>query len=179
MLHLLSHPQTSPNAKLALTASIERTATCLNLTYMLSGAVDAVLFADETLPDRTDGLWKTTCFEVFAMPQGQGPYIEYNFSPSFQWAAYRFSSYRDGMSHLALAHAPQIERVQEGDAFILRATAILPREWDGQSLHLNISAVIEEKDGTKSYWALKHPDGAPDFHDPACFILERKAPDAT
>ena len=34
---------------------------------------------------------------------------------------------------------------------------------------LGLSAVIEEQDGTKSYWALAHPDGPPDFHDPACF----------
>ena len=30
-------------------------------------------------------------------------------------------------------------------------------------------AVLEEKDGTKSYWALAHPGGKPDFHDPGCF----------
>ena len=35
---------------------------------------------------------------------------------------------------------------------------------------LGLSAVLEEKDGTKSYWALAHPHGdKPDFHDPACF----------
>lgn len=37
--------------------------------------------------------------------------------------------------------------------------------WD-----IGLSAVIEEIDGTKSYWALAHPDGPPDFHDPTCFI---------
>jgi len=36
---------------------------------------------------------------------------------------------------------------------------------------LGISAVIEEADGTKSYWALAHPDGKPDFHAPAGFVL--------
>ena len=35
---------------------------------------------------------------------------------------------------------------------------------------LGLSAVLEEKDGTKSYWALAHPEGdRPDFHDPVCF----------
>ena len=33
-------------------------------------------------------------------------------------------------------------------------------------------AVIEEKDGTKSYWALAHPPGEPDFHHPDCFALD-------
>jgi len=32
--------------------------------------------------------------------------------------------------------------------------------------------VIEEKDGAKSYWALAHPPGAPDFHHRDCFAIE-------
>jgi hypothetical protein len=36
---------------------------------------------------------------------------------------------------------------------------------------LGLSAVLEEKDGTKSYWALAHPaDEKPDFHAPDCFV---------
>ena len=35
---------------------------------------------------------------------------------------------------------------------------------------IRLTAVIEEEDGTKSYWALAHPDGPPDFHDPSCFL---------
>jgi hypothetical protein len=35
---------------------------------------------------------------------------------------------------------------------------------------LGLSAVLEEKDGAKSYWALAHPPGdQPDFHHPDCF----------
>ena len=33
-----------------------------------------------------------------------------------------------------------------------------------------LSAVLEEKDGTKSYWALAHGGDKPDFHDPGCFV---------
>jgi len=32
------------------------------------------------------------------------------------------------------------------------------------------AVTFEERDGTKSYWALAHPGGdKPDFHDPSCF----------
>ena len=35
---------------------------------------------------------------------------------------------------------------------------------------LGLSAILEEKDGTKSYWALAHPPGdKPDFHAADCF----------
>jgi hypothetical protein len=37
---------------------------------------------------------------------------------------------------------------------------------------IGLTAVLEQTDGTKSYWALAHPPGKPDFHDPACFALE-------
>jgi hypothetical protein len=31
-------------------------------------------------------------------------------------------------------------------------------------LRLGLAAVIEELDGARSYWALRHAPGAPDFH---------------
>ena len=45
-------------------------------------------------------------------------------------------------------------------------------------LRIALSAVIEEIDGTKSYWALRHPPGPPDFHHRDCFALTLGAPDA-
>ena len=33
-------------------------------------------------------------------------------------------------------------------------------------------AVLEEKDGTKSYWALAHAADKPDFHHPDCFVAK-------
>jgi hypothetical protein len=38
-----------------------------------------------------------------------------------------------------------------------------------------ITAVIEEADGTKSYWALAHPAEKPDFHHPDGFTLQLPA----
>jgi hypothetical protein len=40
---------------------------------------------------------------------------------------------------------------------------------------LGLSAVIEEANGRKSYWALAHPPGKPDFHHSDCFVLELPA----
>lgn len=45
------------------------------------------------------------------------------------------------------------------------------------ALQIGLSAVIEEMDGTKSYWALAHPAGKPDFHHPDCFTLELPPPE--
>jgi len=40
------------------------------------------------------------------------------------------------------------------------------------TLRLGLSAVIEEKSGRRSYWALAHPSGKADFHNSDCFTLE-------
>ena len=49
----------------------------------------------------------------------------------------------------------------------LGATIAVPADIEWQ---LGLSAILEETDGTKSYWALAHPEGdKPDFHDPVCF----------
>jgi hypothetical protein len=45
----------------------------------------------------------------------------------------------------------------------------LPRE---SSWRLGLSAVIEETNGNKTYWALVHPPGKPDFHHKDAFAYE-------
>ena len=55
---------------------------------------------------RTDGLWQHTCFEAF-VGRGDNGYAEFNLSPSGQWAAYDFDSYRGGMRNREVL-APKI-----------------------------------------------------------------------
>lgn len=120
---------------------------------------------------RTDGLWQTTCFEMFVKPVGGDEYFEFNFSPSTAWAAYRFTEYRGNATDLEIA-APVIEPVEHGVRVEVDLSALPPPPW-----RVGLTAVIEEIDGTKSYWALAHPDGPPDFHANACFALEVPAAD--
>ena len=121
------------------------------------------------LPDaeagRADDLWQSTCFEAFLRADDEGGYREWNFAPSGQWAAYDFTAYRDGRTD-ADVKEPYIRLEDNLTWFTLGATIGIEA---GRSWSLGLSAVLEEKDGTKSYWALKHPEGEPDFHDPGCF----------
>ena len=160
-------------------------------------------------PGRADGLWRSTCFELFLLDPATGGYREFNFSPSGEWAAYEFDSYRESMRALA-TKTPQItssnpdqfrlamharlrelgvdedfirlmlaadppEAEPEPERFALSAILDDPALSDGRTWIAGICAVIEETDGTKSYWALAHPPGAPDFHHPDCFTLELPA----
>ena len=145
----------------------------MQLDYEVSGGSNLVVPAIAQQPERTDGLWRTTCLELFLMPADAGHYFEFNFSPSTQWAAYAFDGYRTGMTPLALATPPQIARLENG----VTVTCDLGGVTSGTP-HIGLAAVIEETGGTKSYWALAHPPGPPDFHHPACFAATLPAPRA-
>jgi hypothetical protein len=70
--------------------------------------------------------------------------------------------------------APGIETTVRNNRFLnLRAALDLSRlRAAGRLWRLGISAIIEEKDGSKSYWALAHPQGKPDFHHADSFVLD-------
>jgi len=127
---------------------------------------------------RADGLWKSTCFELFVRPGAGQAYSEFNLSPSERWAAYDFSGYRAGMRERAMPRDPDCTLRGSGDLRIFDAAIPLaglpPLPW-----HCGVSAVIEEEGGVLSYWALAHPAEQPDFHAPACFVLPVAAPDAS
>lgn len=124
---------------------------------------------------REDNLWKTTCFELFAKAVGQPGYLEFNFSPSGSYAAYEFDDYRNGMRKADVGHL-DMDAVLWDDKFQMIVEPVYPDCGEGD-WQVGLSAVIEETDGTKSYWALRHPPGPPDFHHPDCFALTLAAPD--
>ena len=119
-------------------------------------------------PTRRDGLWETTCFEMFVRVAAETAYSEFNFSPSRAWAAYGFTSHRRGRGDLELV-PPKIDFWSDVTGCSLRVQLDLVAPWAFDS-RIGLSAIIQEADGTKSYWALAHPNAEkPDFHDPACF----------
>ena len=155
----------SPVTRIAV--EVERSASdLLRLTYWIGGDLRRVAFPKPQAAARTDGLWQHSCCEAF-LAAGQG-YFEFNFSPSSQWAAYRFDSHRAGMRD-AEAEAPAIAWDRDGEAARLTATIRLPSDVTGA---LGLSAIIEDVNGNRSFWALAHPPGEPDFHDAACFAAQ-------
>jgi hypothetical protein len=117
-------------------------------------------------PDPADELWKTTCFETFLREAGGKRYREWNFAPSGQWAVYDFSSRRKGMKNAEIASPPYVRMEDNLTWWALGATIAVET---GKKWEMGLSAVLEEKDGTISYWALAHAGDKPDFHSPDCF----------
>jgi hypothetical protein len=166
----------------AITASLDwRTARRLELSYVVSAEAAAVSLPAARARQFADRLWEHTCFEAF-VADAQGGYCELNFSPSTQWAIYRFSAYRKDMTRVEATHPPEI-RVNAGDGRT-QVDVLVDLDDCASSRHdaavrLALSAVIEETDGTLSYWALAHPPMKPDFHHPDGFVLELQPPPAT
>lgn len=142
----------------------------LEIHYVLTGRIAEVAWPARAEPSRVDELWRHTCFELFLRPTGAVPYYEFNFSPSGQWAAYRFDGYRSGMAPIDAV--PHIATRSGPELFEMDVALELPWLADFGPLRLGISAVIEENDGRVSYWALTHPSGKPDFHHTDGFALE-------
>ncbi len=147
--------------------AITRRGGMLDIVYVIEGSTELLEIPAPAKPYRTDGLWRSTCVELFVRGPGSA-YHEFNFAPSTEWAAYRFSGRREGMERLELDTPPRIRVSDEAAALIV---SVQLEELGDGPLTVGLSAVVAEKDGTISYWALKHPPGAADFHDPACFAL--------
>jgi hypothetical protein len=75
---------------------------------------------------------------------------------------------KESVRTLLAASPPTDEPTQ----FALSAGIDDPSRADGRRWRAGVSAIIEEADGTKSYWAFAHPPGEPDFHHPDCFAIE-------
>ena len=170
-LNLSHHPATPPTEPLKLWANLDHAASLgsvasTNIWFGVGAPAARFVIPKPAEPDRAENLWQTTCFEAFLRIPGADPYREWNFAPSGEWAAYDFARYREGRSN-ADVPSPYIRVEDNLTWWALGATIAVDADavWA-----LGLSVILEEADGTKSYWALAHPPGdKPDFHAADCF----------
>ncbi len=142
------------------------------LRYRLEGEIDALALPEPAPAGPADGLWRHTCLEAFVL-DGDGPgYHEFNFSPSGQWAVYRFVNERQRLDNDAPPLlGPTISVERTGRPLTLEARlpqALLPT----RPTRIGLNAVIETLSGEISHWALQHPRSErPDFHHPGAWTL--------
>ena len=168
---LACHPATPARAALDVRATVVRsTDGAFAVTYVIHGDVDRIRVPPSRPAHFADELWRHTCFELFVKRQGGDAYREFNFSPSGEWAAYDFTSYRQ---LLALRDDVAIDVRVQRDSGKLTVDARVELDADEHTLRLvlGVSAVVEEIDGTLSYWALTHPADKPDFHRAEAFVV--------
>jgi hypothetical protein len=128
-------------------------------------------------PGPADGLWQSTCFELFVARQDHEAYREFNFSPSGRWACYTFLRERERTPAGNSPREPATPRAEwlSGPEPVQQAwlpAALLPeRPWC-----VGLSAVLAHRDGRLAYLALHHPKERPDFHDRRGWTLQPELP---
>jgi hypothetical protein len=186
-------PFDSFSENLNVQAEIQRTGDLLLVRYLALGRGAQTLRLPNVVPpqsgqpdrpsrpSRKDELWKTTCFELFFSIPGQTDYFELNFSPSGEWNAYHFDSYRDGMKTEMRIQVTQIRHGLKDGLFELQTSVDLSSlltELRAQlgspnlTLDASLSAVIQNQKGSTSFWALRHVGNQPNFHLRDSFILK-------
>ncbi len=172
-LNLVPHPAALPaDPPFKVWASVEHAnslsaVASTNIWFGIGAPADRFVISSSQEPRRTDALWQTTCFEAFLRAEGEEGYREWNFAPSGQWAAYDFTGYRADMTSSELVSPPYIRMEDNLTWWALAATIAVDA---AESWTLGLSAILEERGGAKSYWALAHSSAKPDFHAADCFV---------
>jgi hypothetical protein len=149
-----------------ISGSISRSEHTLAVSYTVLGRLtDIAIPALEAKPLRRDGLWQETCLELFLAAENLPCYWEFNLSPAGHWNVYRFTDYRNGMQE-ERAYTELSLRVEDQPkalslAFDASLDPIVPA---GESIEVGICAVIRDRNGHRTYWALSHRGPRPDFH---------------
>jgi hypothetical protein len=136
------------------------------------------------VPAARDFLWKRTCGELFVGVRGEPGYIEFNFSPSGDWASYQFDGYRQNSRDRFWRGPPPEVRVMPGEG-ATRLIATVPyeafqcllRDELMPPLEAAFTLVLEDGLGDLSFWSLAHPRAEPEFHDRAGFVADFTVPE--
>lgn len=168
---LSAHPTTPCPAVQRIRVDVERDAQRLRLRYALKGDLGALSIPAPAAQRRADELWRHTCCEAFVRIDDAAGYVELNFSPSTEWAMYRFDGYRAGMRAVTESES-QVRRATEARRLLLDAEVDLASLGAAatDTLQLALTAVVESADGRIAYFALAHAPGKPDFHHAAGFV---------
>ena len=125
-----------------------------NIWFGVGAPAARFVIPEAAEPARADELWKTTCFEAFLRPHGERGLSRVEFRAVGRMGGVRF--HRLPRRHDA---TPRSRRPvhPDGGQFHLVGARRDDRRRRRPNWELGLSAVLEEKDGTKSYWALAHP----------------------
>ncbi|CAA6816502.1 MAG: Unknown protein [uncultured Sulfurovum sp.] len=158
------------NQNLSIETSIYLTATSMQITFIIKGALETYVFPQKSQPQRANELWKSTCFELFLGNSQKEAYYELNFSSSLAWNFYYLRSYRAELQELKLLSEPKIS-VKENEevfkiVFELETETFSFKDFDSY----NVASVLLTKEHECTFWSLKAFTDVPDFHHQDNFL---------
>ncbi len=153
-----------------LSVKVDRQGDFLILRHVMTGAIESILMAEPEVPVRRMRLWETTCFECFFGVPGQDLYWEINLSTAGHWNVFRLDNYRSGLREELSIQALSI--------LVDRSVFSLETELDlsllgiqDSEIELSVTAVIADKRGAMSHWAVCHGGIEADFHLRNSFVI--------
>jgi hypothetical protein len=158
MPSLYRHPDAPAGAIHSIDVELERMVGGAVAIFRVRGDISKLVIPPPAGQARADNLWRTTCFELFVAGEGAA-YREYNFSPSGQWAAYEFDDYRSGMRNADARIEMELYQEKNELQFSIEIRDEFPNP-----VQVGLTAVIEETNGSISYWSTAFAPGKPDFH---------------
>lgn len=162
--------QQEPNQDISITGSVDLSGGELSIHYTLQQATQDASNpvqwpSTKPIARRRDGIWQSTCMELFITTPVIQRYWEYNFCPSGDWNIYQLSDYRSNLQTETNCRQPSITQSKQSGAKELAVITHLPPALiDQQELILAITAVVEHRNGSCSYWAMHHGGSEADFH---------------
>lgn len=164
-LSLLPHAASPALSGVGLEATAQRASHGLLLRYVLTAPPQLLQMPAPASPGFADQLWQHTCLEAFVTTPDGPHYREFNFSPSGQFAEYHFSDERVRVEASPNPVAPRLRWSITDHGLELVAEVPLDGMPLAQDLLIGLTAVLENRQGQLSHWALHHPKDRPDFHD--------------
>lgn len=168
-------PITSP--KTSIEVEINHNNESLFVSYRIKKGVSLIDFGDST-PNKSRllKLWEKSCFEFF-IKNKNGQYIEFNFSPNFEWNCFYFDKKGDPLKEWVLMQRPETDILLSADHFFLFVKIkkeFFPKGFfdNNSELLASFTSVLKDKSKNLSYWAIKHADTRPNFHHFDSFICK-------
>lgn len=175
---LIPYGHVQKSRDLQVKGSLRRHNNLISIWFHLVGV--ELIYLPEKLAcsqQRTEELWKTTCFELFftrsQAPHQASQYWEVNLAPTGEWDVYRFEGYRQGMLREEGIDQLSSKVMLHDGCLTLHCTISLNNiEIAKDPLSVGVSSVLHHKATNQcSYWALSHGEERADFHNPDTFIL--------
>ena len=155
----------------ALTGKLAIADGILRVEYHLSGLDGPACFPPTSAnPARRLQLWRHTCFELLWGPLRHPNYWELNASPAGHWNILAFAGYRRGLMEETRIGA-RIRAQRRPHGFSLSCSIPVAALGYPGPYRFAAAAILRMADGQRTFWAVRHPGEAPDFHHPLSFTL--------
>ena len=166
---LKSHKQEKTNTKVY--ATIELQDNRLKVNYEIRADVSQYNFLKKTKQQRVDELWRDSCFEIFIANRSSDEYYEINTSPSTEWNAYHFKSYKEKMNKSYIFSMPSIKNQQLANRYNFSFEMSFQEGIFEKELLINLAVILLDREGVRHFYSINRRKGSPDFHDRDLYMI--------